>query len=141
MASNIRKMAENAIIDSFISQGIPTFTPSGPRSSEYERSVANANLLYRFTRPACVVQPESKEQVVEVIKEAKKFSVPVTIKCGGHSYAGFSTTNEGILLDLVRMKKVDLDVDNNIITLQGGALWGHAYKTLVNGRHNGIIIN
>ncbi|KAK3946918.1 hypothetical protein QBC32DRAFT_401885 [Pseudoneurospora amorphoporcata] len=58
-----------------------------------------------------------------------------------HSYAGFSTTNEGILLDLVRMKKVDLDIDNNVVTLQGGALWGHAYKTLVNGRHNGYIIN
>ncbi|KAK1778532.1 hypothetical protein QBC45DRAFT_413855 [Copromyces sp. CBS 386.78] len=134
-------MAEKAVIANFISQGIPTFTPSGPKPSEYERSVANANLLYRFTRPACVVQPETKEQVVEVIKEAKKKSVPVTIKCGGHSYAGFSTTNEGILLDLVRMKKVDLDVDNNVVTLQGGALWGHAYKTLVNGRHNGIIIN
>ncbi|KAK3338500.1 hypothetical protein B0H65DRAFT_324757 [Neurospora tetraspora] len=142
MADNdIKTMAEKTIIADLITQGIPTFTPSGPKASEYERSVATANLLYRFTRPACVVQPETREQVAQVIKKAKKLRVPVTIKCGGHSYAGFSTTNEGILLDLVRMNKVDLDVDNNLVTLQGGALWGHAYKALVNGRHNGIIIN
>ncbi|KAJ4362592.1 hypothetical protein N0V85_009355 [Neurospora sp. IMI 360204] len=136
-------MADNnlAIITHLRAQRISTFTPSGPNASEYERSVATANLLYRFTRPACVVQPENRDQVAKVIKKAKELGVPVTIKCGGHSYAGFSTTNEGILLDLVRMNKVDLDVENDLITLQGGALWGHAYKAVVNGRHNGIIIN
>ncbi|KAA8628231.1 hypothetical protein SMACR_09130 [Sordaria macrospora] len=143
-----KKMAETTIIADLLTHldgsGIPTFTPSGPNAAgirEYERSVATANLLYRFTRPACVVQPETREQVSHVIKLAKNLDVSATIKCGGHSYAGFSTTNEGILLDLVRMNRVDLDVEQNLVTLQGGALWGHAYKALVNGRHNGVIIN
>lgn len=139
------KASETTLISHLLTSSIPTFTSSGPggRSgiSEYERSVATANLLYRFTRPACVVQPETREQVCQIIKQAKSLGVPVTIKCGGHSYAGFSTADKGILLDLVRMSKVDLDMEREEVTLQGGALWGHAYKMLVNGRHDGFIIN
>ena len=144
--ANTKKIAETSLIASLLTHpsSIPVFTSSGPSASsirEYERAVATANLLYRFTRPSCVVQPETPAQVSTIIKLAKSLGVSVTIKCGGHSYAGFSTANEGILLDLCRMNKVDLDVENNEVTLGGGALWGHAYKALVNGKHNGVIIN
>lgn len=27
------------------------------------------------------------------------------------------------------------------VTAQGGALWGHVYKTLVDGRHDGFVVN
>ncbi|KAK3398800.1 FAD-binding domain-containing protein [Sordaria brevicollis] len=139
------KTSSTTLISHLLTSSIPTFTSSGPggRSgiSEYERSVATANLLYRFTRPACVVQPETPQQVCQIIKQAKSLNVPVTIKCGGHSYAGFSTADKGILLDLVRMNKVELDMEREEVTLQGGALWGHAYKMLVNGRHDGYVIN
>ncbi|RYP77276.1 hypothetical protein DL770_007099 [Monosporascus sp. CRB-9-2] len=117
---------------------IPVFNPG---EVEYERSVATPNLLYRFSRPTCVVQPEGIAHVQTIIKEAASRGVSVTIKNGGHSYSGSSTTDKGILLDLVRMNKVNLDMNAKMVTLQGGAQWGHAYKELVNGRHDGYIIN
>ena len=115
----------------------------GPDELEYQRSVAVANLLYRFTRPVCVVQPKDSSEIRTVVKEAKQRNIRITIKNGGHSYAGFSTTDTGILLDLLRMKEVTLDMKSTqkTVTLQGGALWGHAYSKLVNGQHDGFIIN
>ncbi|KAL9126685.1 MAG: hypothetical protein Q9217_004296 [Psora testacea] len=126
------------IVRFFKSEQIPVYT-SG--ELEYERSVATANLLYRFSRPACVVQPERSSHVQIIVKQAKSRKIPITIKNGGHSYAGFSTTDTGISLDLVKMNGVKLDMNSKSVTLQGGAQWGHAYKQLVNGRHDGYIIN
>ncbi|KAK3936973.1 hypothetical protein QBC46DRAFT_393854 [Diplogelasinospora grovesii] len=117
---------------------IPVFNPG---EVEYERSVAVPNLLYRFSRPDVVVQPEGAAHVQTIIREAASQGVAITIKNGGHSYAGASTTDKGILMDLVRMNKIELDMDAKMVTVQGGAQWGHAYKELVNGKHDGYIIN
>ncbi|KAF3908361.1 hypothetical protein AA313_de0209488 [Arthrobotrys entomopaga] len=112
-----------------------------PGEKEYELSVATSNLLYRYSRPDYVVQPRKDDDVINIVREAKSRNIPITIKNGGHSYSGSSTTEKGISLDLVHMNKVTLDPENSRVTLEGGALWGHAYKKLVNGRHDGIVIN
>ncbi|PUU76799.1 hypothetical protein B9Z19DRAFT_1194469 [Tuber borchii] len=135
-SSMVSKM--DSIIRLFRSEEILVYEPG---DVEYERSVAVANLLYRFSRPHCVVQPTHSADVQIIVKQAKKRDIKITIKNGGHSYAGFSTTDSGILLDLVKMKKVSLDIESETVTLQGGALWGHAYKKLVSGRYDGYIIN
>ncbi|KAI0393662.1 hypothetical protein F5Y17DRAFT_431308 [Xylariaceae sp. FL0594] len=126
------------IVNHFRSQGIEAHDVG---DTEYERSVATANLLFRYSRPACVVKPSTASHVQAIIAYAKSQHISVTIKNGGHSYAGFSTTDNGILLDLGNMKRVVLDMDSKLVTLQGGALWGNAYKALVNGRHDGFMIN
>ncbi|KAE8321629.1 hypothetical protein BDV39DRAFT_197439 [Aspergillus sergii] len=109
---------------------------------EYEVSVDVANLLYRFSRPTCVVKPELPVHVEEVVKYAYDNRTPITVKNGGHSYAGLSTTNDGILLDLSRMNDVYLQHgDNPTITMQGGALWAHAYRQLVIDKVNGWVVN
>ncbi|KAI8679855.1 FAD-binding PCMH-type domain-containing protein [Fusarium keratoplasticum] len=122
----------------FKSKKIPVHTPG---EVEYERAVANSNLLYRFARPACVLQPEHNSHIRIIIARAKEKKLPVCIKNGGHSYAGFSTINDGLLIDLVNMKRVDLDMEKKTVTMQAGAQWGHAYKELINDHHDGWIIN
>jgi FAD/FMN-containing dehydrogenase len=39
------------------------------------------------------------------------------------------------------MNKTKLDMAVKTITFGGGCQWGHVYKTLINGRHNGFVIN
>ncbi|KAL2819614.1 hypothetical protein BDW59DRAFT_181601 [Aspergillus cavernicola] len=114
-----------------------------PGDENYEISVATSNLLYRFTRPPWVVRPQTKDEVVKVVTEAQRQNRSIAIKNGGHSGAGFSTIENGILVDLVNMKNVTLDNDTKpaTITMEGGAKWGHAYKKLVNGRHHGYVVN
>ncbi|RVD82642.1 uncharacterized protein DFL_007060 [Arthrobotrys flagrans] len=127
--------------DTMKTENIPVYLPG---EAEYERSVANPNLLYRFSRPGCVVQPLSTSDVQTVIKEAREQNISMTIKGGGHSYAGFSTTNDGISLDLGKMNRARLNTKvkpRPVMTMQGGAQWGHAYKHLINGKHDGMIVN
>ncbi|KAK3360604.1 hypothetical protein B0T25DRAFT_565482 [Lasiosphaeria hispida] len=69
--------------------------------------MATSNMLFRFSRPDCVVQPQNAAQVQTIIREAKAKPIKVTIKCNGHSYAGHSTTFSGISLDLRGMNKVE----------------------------------
>ncbi|RYC56643.1 hypothetical protein CHU98_g9564 [Xylaria longipes] len=109
------------IIFQLKSKGI---TVHEPGEVEYERAVAVSNLLYRFTRPICVVQPFTATEVQKVVISALK-----------------STTNTGVLLDLAKLNKAHLDMEAEILTVGGGALWGNAYKTLINGRHDGWAIN
>ncbi|KAI1393339.1 uncharacterized protein F4822DRAFT_9054 [Hypoxylon trugodes] len=120
------------------SQNVPVFDRG---DEEYERSVATPNLLFRFSRPNCVIQPESASHVQAIIKEARSKNLKITIKCGGHSYAGHSTAYEGISLDLRRMKKAQLDMKSKTVTMEAGCQWGHVYKTLINDRHDGYVIN
>jgi len=46
--------------------------------------------------------------------------IPFVIRSGGHNYAGFSTT-PGILIDVKAINGVQVDWENGIATVQGGA--------------------
>ncbi|PQE32235.1 FAD linked oxidase domain-containing protein [Rutstroemia sp. NJR-2017a WRK4] len=124
------------------SKKIPVYEPG---QDDYERYVATANLVYRFSSPPCVVQPKCACDVREIIKIAKPLKIPITIKNGGHSFAGGSTTNVGILMELGLMNQVTLDGDKNggNVTVQGGALWFHVYKKLISEpeRRDGLVAN
>lgn len=127
-------------IEAFKSAEILVLEPGQPA---YDRAIATSNLLHRFSRPKCVVQPESVAHVQTIIKEARSKKIKITIKGNGHSYAGHSTAFEGISLDLRRMKKVELDMKSRTktVTFDAGCQWGHVYGTLVDGGHNGFIVN
>ncbi|KAH7097481.1 hypothetical protein BKA62DRAFT_661881 [Auriculariales sp. MPI-PUGE-AT-0066] len=137
-----------------ISKAVRTFKPATgpafePAEEEYERSVATPNLLYRFARPDLVLQPETYEHVQEIVKEAKERGIHLVIKCGGHSFAGYSTAAKTpeflnvVSLDLRRMNKARLDsqVDPKAVTMAAGCQWGHVYRLLVNGHHDKKIVN
>ncbi|KIP10612.1 hypothetical protein PHLGIDRAFT_115369, partial [Phlebiopsis gigantea 11061_1 CR5-6] len=39
--------------------------------AEYDKAIATSNLLFRFSRPDCVVRPETAAHVQEIIKQAQ----------------------------------------------------------------------
>ncbi|KAK7972632.1 hypothetical protein PG988_006766 [Apiospora saccharicola] len=112
-----------------------------PSQIEYERSVSSTNLLYRFTRPDCVVQPVNEEEVQTVVNLCREQGLSLTVRGGSHSYAGFATTEKGVLMDMYRMGGTWLDMENEVMYVQGGARWADVYKRIVNGRHNGYAPN
>ncbi|KAI8951628.1 hypothetical protein F4801DRAFT_600939 [Xylaria longipes] len=146
MSGNLRKRKAQSHADPDPNRPLKSkgITVHEPGEVEYERAVAVSNLLYRFTRPICVVQPVTATEVQKVVISVRCFGLSLTIKNGGHSYSGAalkSTTNTGVLLDLAKLNKAHLDMEAEILTVGGGALWGNAYKTLINGRHDGWAIN
>jgi len=112
-----------------------------PDEPEYELSVANANLLFRFSRPICVVQPTTPKQIQVIVQQARSQNISITVKGGGHSYIGASSTDKGILMDLSKMNKVTLDWLTKTMTMEAGALWGKAYRELIEGRYDGWMVN
>ena len=125
--------------------GVPIFTAG---SREFELSAATANFLYRYDRPKWVVRPRNGEDVSTTVRLANRMSQRVTVKNGGHSYAGFSNSPGGILLDLCDMKavKIEDEEDTNgdkVMIMSGGALWRDAYHELAIGGpdHDSLIVN
>lgn len=70
----------------------------------------SAGLVYNTRwdgrRPDAVVQVESTADVAAALRWANRFDVRVVARSGGHSYAGWCSTDDGIVLDLSRLKGV-----------------------------------
>ena len=73
--------------------------------------------------------PESVEEVSNLVRRAASDQVPVTVRGGGHSQGGQSLTGGGLILDTVRLNRVQ-DLGPDLIRAQGGALWGRVVDLL-----------
>jgi FAD/FMN-containing dehydrogenase len=74
--------------------------------------------------PALVVQPSGTADVVEAVRFARAHDLLVAVRGGGHSVAGLSSVDGGVLIDLALMKGVEIDPEAGLAHVQGGALWG-----------------
>lgn len=54
---------------------------------------------------------------------AQEYSIDLAVKGGGHSTAGTSSSDGGLVIDLSRMNQVTVDTERKTITAQGGATW------------------
>jgi FAD binding domain/Berberine and berberine like len=61
-------------------------------------------------RPAVIVRVADAEDVATVIALARETGLELAVRSGGHSGAGHSVTEGGIVLDLADMKALDIDV-------------------------------
>lgn len=74
--------------------------------------------------PAAVVRAADVADVQTVVRAAADFTGLLAVRGGGHSFAGHSTVDDGIVLDLGDMKAIDVDPTTRRSTVQGGALLG-----------------
>ena len=73
--------------------------------------------------PDLIVSCESSGDVSEAIRFAREHSARLGVRGGGHSIAGLSAMDGGVLIDLSPMSRVDVDANQRIARVQGGALW------------------
>ncbi|MDX3380570.1 FAD-binding oxidoreductase [Streptomyces niveiscabiei] len=97
-----------------------------PGSAEYTKAVAIDNGRTR-TPPALVVRANSYPDVTRAIRFAQRTGLPLTVRGGGHSAAGYCLNRGGIVLDLGLMKAMTLDREHERLTVQMGALWSDVY--------------
>src|SRR5207249_1226912 len=60
-------------------------------------------------RPAVIVQVADANEVARVVKLARETELELAVRGGGHSVAGHSVSEGGIVLDLRAMKALDID--------------------------------
>ena len=75
-------------------------------------------------RPALVVRPSGVHNVVSALRFAREEELVIAVRCGGHSIPGLSTCDDGIVIDLSRMRSVEVDPERRVARISGGSLLG-----------------
>jgi FAD/FMN-containing dehydrogenase len=73
-------------------------------------------------RPALIVRPTGNDDVIAALRFAREQELIVAVRCGGHSIPGFSTCDDGIVIDLSRMRGVEVDPEQRTARVRGGSL-------------------
>lgn len=98
---------------------------------EYSKAIARWAL--NAERQAKVVAfVKSADDVALVLNYAQQLGLPVAIRGGGHSAAGTSSSEGGIVIDLSRyLTGVTVDTAKQVAYVGGGALWETVDKTCI----------
>jgi len=93
-----------------------------PAESEYDtaRKVWNGMI---DKRPALIVQPIDEQDVVTAVNFAREQGLLLAVRGGGHNVAGFGTCDDGLVIDLSRMKEIDVRPKDQTVRAQGGLTW------------------
>jgi FAD/FMN-containing dehydrogenase len=73
-------------------------------------------------RPALIVRPTSVDDVVAGLRFGRDAGLQVAVRSGGHSVAGYGTCDDGLVIDLGRMRGVGVDPVARVARAAGGAL-------------------
>jgi FAD/FMN-containing dehydrogenase len=94
-----------------------------PGDAGYDAKRAVFNGMFD-RRPAAILRPTGTADVVRAIGMAQTSGVPFAIRGGGHSVAGFSSCDGGIVLDLRSLASVRIDPGRRTARVAGGVDWG-----------------
>ncbi|HEY6636361.1 MAG TPA: FAD-binding oxidoreductase [Solirubrobacterales bacterium] len=94
--------------------------PEDPAYDEH-RKVWNGS-IDRF--PAAIARCATEQQVVDAVGLARGSGLPTAVKGGGHSFPGLSTCDEGLVIDLSRMKRIEVDAEAGTARVGAGVLLG-----------------
>ena len=109
--ATIREL-ENGLAGSVVGPGDPSY--------ETARRVWNHTI---DKWPALVVRAASTDDVARTVRFARSEGRPIAVRGGGHSVAGFSTCDDGIVLDLSQLNDVALDAKSQRAFAGGGTRW------------------
>ena len=93
-----------------------------PGDTDYDEARAVWNAAHD-KHPALVVRCSGTADVIKVVEFARSEGLPLAVRGGAHSIAGFSTVDGGVVLDLSPMKAVRVDPQARRAVAQGGATW------------------
>jgi FAD/FMN-containing dehydrogenase len=84
-------------------------------------------------RPALIVRPTDAAEVATVVALARDSGLELAVRSGGHSLAGHSVSDGGIVLDLSAMRDLDIDAEARTAWAQTGLTAGE--YTVAAGAH------
>src|ERR1700735_4637721 len=96
------------------------FRPGDPQYEQLRKGYAAKFAAH----PALVVRPANTQDIQAALSFATSNHLPIAVRCGGHSYAGYSTCDGGIVLDMSGFRTMTIAADKSHARLGGGMLCG-----------------
>ena len=93
----------------------------GNEGYDVARRVLNASI---DKYPALIVQPTLAADIQNAVTFARERDMLLAVKCGGHSYAGKSTCDQGMQIDLSTYRHCRVDPRSRTAYVAGGSLLG-----------------
>jgi FAD/FMN-containing dehydrogenase len=94
-----------------------------PDDADYEaaRKVYNGMI---DRRPRCIVRCSNVADVITAVRFPGKHQLLVAVRGGGHNGAGLGTCDDGLVIDLSRLKGIRVDPIVRTAQVEGGCPWG-----------------
>jgi len=94
-----------------------------PADAGYEqaRTIYNAMI---DKRPALIARCEGESDAIAAVNFARQNGLDLAIRSGGHNGAGLSLVDDGLVIDLSPMNRVEVDPAARTVRVQGGCTWG-----------------
>ena len=108
-----------------------------PGSAAYAGAARVYNARFDGARPDAVVVPRDSRDVQALLRWADRHDVRVAARSGGHSYAGYSTLDEGVVVDLRRLRAISVDRGGRRASIGAGAHMIEVVDALA--RHGGAV--
>jgi FAD/FMN-containing dehydrogenase len=73
------------------------------------------------SQPALFVVCETSADVQAAVRSARQHGLPLSVRGGGHDWVGRALCDDGLVIDLNRMRQVIVDPESRTATVGGGA--------------------
>ncbi len=93
-----------------------------PDSVDYDEARTTINRQRRS--PLAIARVTSAADVAATVNFAREHAIPLAVRSGGHSIAGFSMVDGSIVIDFSAMRGVDIDATTRTARVQAGATSG-----------------
>lgn len=75
-------------------------------------------------RPAIIARCVDVADVIEAVNFGRDHSLLIAVRGGGHNGAGLGSCDDGLVIDLSRMRGIQVDPGRREVRVEGGCTWG-----------------
>ena len=75
-------------------------------------------------RPAVIAACATPDDVLMALDRARRDDLAIAVRAGGHSVAGYSTNEGGLVVDVRPMKDIEIDPLRRVARVGAGVTWG-----------------
>jgi len=93
-----------------------------PEDSSYDEVRALYNAMID-KRPALIARCADAEDVVSAVNFGREQGLDIAIRCGGHNGPGLGSVDDGLMIDLSGLRRVEVDPDARTAKVGGGSLF------------------
>jgi len=96
-----------------------------------DRTLRGEGTVEKVIKPGFIVRAGSTKDIQEIVRLANEYKIPIVpLGAMTSEYSGTVPMEGGIMLDMSRMKNIEIDEELMTVTLEPGVTWAQAYREL-----------